>query len=73
MSDKKVKTGKVAESASETKRYVITRSGLRVSELEQQTREEAQVEYDHWKGIVTRWPDGTKIEIVEFDDKRHKV
>lgn len=73
MSDKKVKTGKVAESASEAKRYVVTRSGLRVSELEYQTKEEAQVEYDHWKGIVRRWPDGTKIEVVEFDDKRHKV
>jgi hypothetical protein len=72
MSDKKNKNSNT-ESSDSNKRYVVTRSGLRVSELEYQTREDAQVEYDHWKGIVKRWPDGTKIEIVEFEENKHRL
>jgi hypothetical protein len=73
MSDTKTKNSKNTESTSNTKRYVVTRSGLRVSEQEYQSKEEAQVEFEHWKRIVNRWPDGSKIEIAEFDEKRHKV
>jgi len=73
MSDKKIKNSNTESTSLETKRYVVTRSGLRVSELDYQTKDDAKVEYDHWKGIVTRWPDGTKIEIVEFDEKRNKI
>jgi hypothetical protein len=72
MSDKKTKNGNT-ESADSNKRYVVTRSGLRVSEQEYQNKQDAQVEYDHWKGIVKRWPDGTKIEIVEFDENKHRL
>lgn len=71
MSDKKNKNSNT-ESSNNT-RYVVTRSGLRVSEQEYQNREDAQVEYEHWKGIVKRWPDGTKIEIAEFDENKHRL
>jgi hypothetical protein len=46
-------------------KYVVIRNGLRVSDLEYSNKEEAKVEYDHWKNIITRWPDGSKLEIIE--------
>lgn len=73
MSDKKVKNNTSAESSSNNKRYVVTRSGLRVSEMEYQNKNDAQIEYDHWVKIINRWPDGSKIEVVEFDEKKHKI
>ncbi len=67
MSDKIIKNvTKNTESNVDIKRYVVTRSGLRVSELDHQTKEDAQIEYNHWKGIVARWPDGSKVKIVEL-------
>jgi len=50
-------------------RYVILRDGRRVSDLEYQNKEEAKTEYDHWASIIKRWPDGSKIEIVETKGK----
>ena len=50
-------------------KYVVIRNGLRVSELEYLNEEEDKVEYDHWKNIVKRWPDGSKLEIIESKGK----
>jgi hydrogenase maturation factor len=50
-------------------KYVVIRNGLRVSELEYLNEEDAKVEYDHWKNIVKRWPDGSKLEIIESKGK----
>ena len=50
-------------------KYVVIRNGLRVSDLEYSNKDEAKVEYDHWKNIITRWPDGSKLEIVETKGK----
>jgi gamma-glutamylcysteine synthetase len=55
-------------SEKQTK-YVVIRNGLRVSDLEYSNKDEAKVEYDHWKNIITRWPDGSKLEIVEVKGK----
>ena len=67
MSDKKVKTNSVSGDETEyPKKYVVTRSGLRVSDLEYENKERAQAEFDHWKKIVSRWRDGSKIQISEF-------
>lgn len=46
-------------------KYVVIRNGLRVSDLEYSNKDEAKVEYDHWKNIIARWPDGSKLEILE--------
>lgn len=56
-------------------RYVVTRSGLRVSEKEysQSIDQRAIAERDFWQKVVTRYPDGTKIEIVQFDKKKHRT
>lgn len=58
---------------SEQKYYVVTRSGIRVSELVYSNKNDAKTEYDHWTGIVKKWPDGTKIELVEYVESKHKV
>lgn len=63
----KNKTNKPGES--KPKSYVVIRNGLRVSDSEFESREAAKSEYDHWNRIVTRWPDGSKLEIVELNSK----
>jgi hypothetical protein len=52
---------------------VVVRSGTRVSELVYESKQDAKIEFDHWSGILKRWPDGTKVEIAEYDEKKHKV
>lgn len=68
------KTNKNTETVtSSQKKFVVVRSGTRVSELVYESKHDAKTEFDHWVGIVNRWPDGTKIEIAEYDEKKHKV
>jgi hypothetical protein len=50
-------------------KFAVIRNGLRVSELDYLTKDEAKVEYDHWSSIIKRWPDGSKLEIVEVKGK----
>jgi hypothetical protein len=50
-------------------KYVVIRNGLRVSDSEYQNRDEAKPEYDHWNKVIARWPDGSKLEIVETKGK----
>lgn len=52
-----------------TDRFVVLRNGARVSDEEYPTRGDAQSEYDHWNKVITRWPDGSKLEIVNLSRK----
>jgi hypothetical protein len=36
-------------------------------------KNDAKTEFDHWNGIIKKWPDGTRIELVEYNETRHKV
>lgn len=68
------KTSKSAETVtSSLKKFVVVRSGQRVSELIYESKQDAKIEFDHWYSIVKHWPDGTRIEIAEYDEKKHKV
>jgi len=68
------KTNKSMETVTSLlKKFVVVRSGARVSELLYESKQDAKIEFDHWSDIVHRWPDGTKIEIAEYDEKKHKV
>lgn len=49
---------------------VVTRSGIRVSELEYQTQQDAQEELNHWNRILTMWPDGTQVSLTEVRTKQ---
>lgn len=77
MSKKTIKkensVGSDNNSTTEQKFFVVTRSGLRVSELVYANRNDAKTEFDHWTGILKKWPDGTKIELVEYIETKHKV
>lgn len=55
--------------AERQSKYIVVRNGTRVSDLEYTNREEAKSEYDHWNKVITRWPDGSKLEIVEMKGK----
>ena len=57
--------GSTTESSDSVK-YVVIRNGARVSDSEYHTKEDAKNEYEHWNRIITRWPDGSKLEIVEM-------
>ena len=54
-------------------RYVVTRSGVRVSDREYTNLADAEPEVTHWKKIVKRWPDGSKISVEEYNDKKHRI
>jgi hypothetical protein len=57
----------------EKKKYVVVRSGLRVSDMEYDTPADASEELKHWKSIIWRWPDGSVVDVVEKDDKKHRI
>ena len=56
-------------------RYVVVRGGLRVSDKDYPKPDEprAIAERDFWQKVVNRYPDGTKIEIVQYDKKKHRI
>jgi hypothetical protein len=69
-----VKTANKQDNGTTSKKkFVVTRSGIRVSDIEYETVAEAANEVSFWKKIISRWPDGTKINVEEYDDKKHKV
>jgi hypothetical protein len=57
----------------EKKKYVVIRNGLRVSDLEYDNPGDATVELEHWKSVIKRWPDGSVINVVEKDEKKHRI
>lgn len=55
------------------KKYVVVRSGLRVSDTEYDNPSEATAEVEYWRKIIKRWPDGTVVEVVEKDENKHRI
>jgi len=55
--------------------YVVVRGGLRVSDKDYTRMDEprAIAEKEFWQKVVERWPDGTKVEIVQYDKKKHRI
>ena len=70
-----VESGEQYTNNDNYSRYVVVRGGLRVSDREYSTPNEpvALDEKAFWQRVVTRHPDGTKVEIVLFDKKLHRV
>lgn len=58
-----------------TTTFVVTRGGARVSENEYSTPDAVRAieEKEFWQNIVKRFPDGTRVEIVSFDKKKHRI
>lgn len=55
------------------KKYVVIRSGVRVSDREYDNVNDATEEVEHWQRILQNWPDGSKITVEEYNDKKHRV
>ena len=58
-----------------TPTFVVTRGGLRVSDVEYNSPEDqkALAEASFWKSVISKYPDGTRVEIVQYDKKKHRV
>ena len=58
-----------------TLKYVVTRNGIRVSDKEYASDNEDAIidEFTFWKNVVSKFPDGTKIQIVQYDKKKHRI
>jgi len=61
-----------AGNTNEPVLYAVFRSGKRVSESLYDSRHSAKAEYDYWLGILRRWPDGTKMDILPANHYRNK-
>lgn len=48
---------------NQKKLYAVFRNGFRVSNTEYESETFAQPELDYWKNIISRYPDGSKLEI----------
>lgn len=67
------KTSKQVNGTASQKKYVVIRSGIRVSDLEYDNVDDATQEVEHWQRILNTWPDGTKITVEEYNDKKHRI
>jgi hypothetical protein len=69
------KSRKRQEQKTESQRFVVTRDGYRVTDLEYsvQNDEKALSERDFWNRVSSKSKDGTKVLIVPFDSKLHRV
>jgi len=63
------KNKKIENTNESVDRFVVLRNGARVSDEEYSVKEAAQPEYEHWNKVITRWPDGSKLEIVNLSKK----
>ena len=65
----------MGEQINNIDKYVVVRSGIRVSDKDYPTDNDSSAiaEMNFWKEIINRWPDGSKIEIVKFDKKKHRI
>jgi hypothetical protein len=72
-----LKTENIGEQTTKESvvKFVVVRDNLRVSDREysSETDSFAVNERDFWQRVVNRYPDGTKVNIVEYDKKRHRV
>jgi broad specificity polyphosphatase/5'/3'-nucleotidase SurE len=60
-------------TVNKQQKYVVTRNGYRVSDNEYFSIEDAENEALYWKDIIKKWPDGSKILVEEYNDKKHRV
>lgn len=67
----------VPEHSKKEVKYVVVRifQGIqhRVSDLEYPSAEDGQEEASFWKRVVSRYPDGTKVDVVPYDSRVHRT
>ncbi len=67
--------GKDWTPGQESNLFVVTRGGFRVSDNEYGTADcpQAIQERDFWQKVANDSNDDTKVEIVEYDNKKHRI
>jgi len=50
--------------------FAVFRNGHRVSESEYPSPAFAQKELEHWQNIVKKFPDGSKIEVLQINNNK---
>ena len=50
-------------SSGETVAYAVFRNGFRVSDATYPAEFYAKHELDYWRGIIKKWPDGSRIDV----------
>ena len=55
--------------------YVVVRDGKRVNDEEYLTPDDPKALdwVEHYRNIIKKWPDGTNVEIVKYDNKKHRT
>lgn len=61
------------QTSNKQQKYVVTRNGYRVSDNEYSNVEDAKSEESYWKTVIKKWPDGSRILVEEYNDKKHRV
>jgi hypothetical protein len=56
-------------------KYVVIREGYRVSDKDYPTQNDpaAIAERNYWQNIATNWSYGERVQVVQYDSKRHRV
>jgi len=49
-----------------TSKFIVLRDGIRVSEYMHSSEASAEIEANHWREIIKRWPDGTKVIVKKI-------
>lgn len=50
-------------AAEEPAAYAVFRNGFRVSDATYPAEFYAKHELDYWRGIIKKWPDGSRIDV----------
>lgn len=66
---------KTPTNKEKSNKYVVVRDGRRVSDREYDRKDdpEAVREMRFWERSASRFPDGTKVSISEYDAKLHRT
>lgn len=63
------------QQPSKVPKFVVVRDGMRVSDKDyaQPNDPQAQSERVYWQNIANRWSHGERVQVVQYDSKRHRV
>jgi hypothetical protein len=53
--------------------FAVFRNDVRVSNSEYPSIKDAQHEYEYWRGIISRWPDASRLAIREMKWRRKET
>jgi hypothetical protein len=61
------------QTTASEKYFAVFRNGFRVSHSEYNSTKDAYPEYDYWRKLLNRWPDGSRLNVRELRWRRKDV